>query len=172
MKALVIIDMLWDFIKPEGVLYCGKEAEKIIPEISKLKVEFRKEKLPVIYLCDSHEVEDEEFSLFPPHCLKGTKGAQIIEELTPEKEDLIIYKTKFSGFYHTELEKILKELKVTELYLTGVCTSICVMDTAKDAFYRGFKIVIPVKAVADFDEEFHRFALKRMEKIYGAKLLF
>ncbi|MCS7279263.1 MAG: cysteine hydrolase [Thermodesulfobacteriaceae bacterium] len=172
MKSLLIIDMLYDFIKPEGVLYCGKEAEKIIPEISKLKVEFRKEKLPVIYLCDSHEVEDEEFSLFPPHCLKGTKGAQIIKELAPEKEDLIIYKTKFSGFYQTELEKILKELKVTELYLTGVCTSICVMDTAKDAFYRGFKIVIPVRAVADFDEEFHRFSLKRMEKIYGAKLLF
>lgn len=172
MKALLIIDMLNDFVKPEGVLYCGEKAEKIIPEIIKLKREFKEKKFPIIYLCDSHTFEDEEFSLFPPHCIKGTPGAQVVEELTPEKEDFIVYKTKFSGFYLTDLEKILKELKVKELYLTGLCTSICVMDTAKDAFYRGFKVVIPVKAVADFDERFHQFALERMKKIYGAKLIF
>ncbi len=171
MRALLIIDMLNDFIKPYGALYCGKQAENIISEIMKLKREFKEKNFPIIYICDSHEVEDEEFLLFPPHCLKGSKGAQVVEELSPEEGAFIVYKNKFSGFYHTELEKILKELKVEELYLTGVCTSICVMDTAKDAFERGFRIVIPVRAVADFDERFHLFSLERMEKIYGAKLL-
>lgn len=171
MKALLIIDMLNDFIKPEGVLYCGKKAEEIITEIIKLKKEFKEKGYPVIYLCDSHDPNDEEFFAFPPHCLKGTKGAEIIDELSPDSTDLVIYKTRFSGFYKTNLFAILQSLKVKELYLTGVCTSICVMDTAADAFYRGFKIKIPVKAVADFDEKFHQFALERMEKIYKAELI-
>ncbi len=171
MKALLIIDMLNDFIKPEGSLYCGKMAEEIVPEISKLKKEFREKGYPIIYLCDAHDPNDEEFLAFPPHCLKDTKGAQIIDELAPNSNDLVIYKTRFSGFYKTNLFDVLKSLEIKELYLTGVCTSICIMDTAADAFYRGFKIKIPVKAVADFDENFHQFALKRMERIYKAELI-
>ena len=172
MKALLIIDMLNDFVKPDGVLYCGKKAEEIIPEIEKIKREFKKKGFPVIYLCDAHESQDEEFSAFPPHCIRGSKGAQVIDELTPASDDLVIYKTRFSGFYRTNLESILRSLGVKELYLTGVCTNICIMDTAADAFYRGFKVKIPVKAVADFDEEFHNFALKRLEKIYKAELIY
>lgn len=171
MKALLIIDMLNDFVKPDGALYCGKKAEEIISEIAKLKKEFKEQGYPVIYLCDAHEPEDEEFSAFPPHCIKGTKGAQVVEELSPDSTDLVIYKTRFSGFYRTNLEAILRSLGIKELYLTGVCTSICVMDTAADAFYRGFKIKVPIKAVADFDEEFHNFALKRLKKIYQADLI-
>jgi len=171
MKALLIIDMLNDFVKPEGALYCGKTAEEIIPEIAKLKKEFKEAGYPVIYLCDAHSPEDEEFSAFPPHCIRGTKGAQVVDELSPDSTDLVIYKTRFSGFYKTDLEAILRSLGIKELYLTGICTSICVMDTAADAFYRGFKIKIPVKAVADFNEEFHNFALKRLEKVYKAELI-
>jgi nicotinamidase-related amidase len=172
MKALLIIDMLNDFIKPDGALYCGKRAEEIIPEIERLKKEFKEKGYPIIYLCDAHDPNDEEFSAFTPHCIKGTKGAQVIDELSPAGDDLVIYKTRFSGFYRTDLEAVLRSLGVEELYLTGVCTSICVMDTAADAFYRGFKIKIPVKAVADFDEEFHNFALKRLEKVYKAELIY
>ena len=105
---------------------------------------------------------------FSTSLYKRTKGAEIINELSPEEGDFIIYKTRFSGFYKTDLEILLKKLNIKELYLTGVCTSIYVMDTAADAFYRGFKIKIPVKAVADFDEEFYKFVLKRLEKIYKA----
>lgn len=172
MKALLIIDMLNDFIKPEGVLYCGKKAEEIIPEITKIKKEFKEKGLPVIYLCDAHDPQDKEFEVFPPHCIRDSKGAQVVDELTPDSNDLVIYKTRFSGFYKTNLEDILKSLGIKELYLTGVCTSICIMDTAAEAFYRGFKIKIPVKAVADFDQEFHEFALKRLEKIYKAELIY
>jgi len=72
MKALLIIDMLNDFVKPDGVLYCGKKAEEIIPEIERIKREFKEKGFPVIYLCDAHESQDEEFSAFPPHCIRGS----------------------------------------------------------------------------------------------------
>jgi nicotinamidase-related amidase len=174
MKALLVIDMLNDFIEEKGVLYCGETARKIIPQVKKLIQDFLTSGEPVIYLCDSHEKDDEEFRLFPSHCVKGSWGAEVVEELKPEKDNPLVYvieKTRFSGFYKTELEELLKKLKVDELWLTGVCTSICVMDTAKDAYERGFKLTVVKDAVADFDPEFHQFALKRMERIYGAKIV-
>ncbi|RLG12775.1 cysteine hydrolase [Candidatus Pacearchaeota archaeon] len=175
MKALLIIDMLNDFIDEKGVLFCGESARQIIPEIKKLIEEFKKQNLPLIYICDSHQENDEEFTAFPPHCIKGTWGAEIISELKIEPKDYpkiyIIPKTRFSGFYKTNLENLLRDLKIKELWLTGVCTSICVMDTAKDAYERGYKIIIPVKAVADFDQDFHKFALERMKRIYKVKLI-
>ncbi len=174
MKALLVIDMLNDFIAEKGVLYCGESARKIIPRIKKLIQEFLSSKNPVIYLCDSHDPDDEEFKLFPAHCVKGSWGAEVVEELKPEKDNPFVYvieKTRFSGFYKTELEELLKKLGVDELWLTGVCTSICVMDTAKDAYERGFKLIVVKDGVADFDPEAHEFALKRMEKIYGAKII-
>ncbi len=174
MKALLVIDMLNDFVNEKGVLYCGEPSRKIIPQVKKLIQEFLSCGNPVIYLCDSHEKDDEEFKLFPSHCVKGSWGAEVVEELKPEKESSLLYiieKTRFSGFYKTGLEELLKKLGVDELWLTGVCTSICVMDTAKDAYERGFKLTVVKNAVADFDPEFHEFALKRMERIYGAKIV-
>ncbi len=171
MRALIVIDMLNDFLDPKGVLYCGEAARKIIPEIKALLAEFRQKKEPVIYVCDAHDPEDKEFEAFPAHCVKGTWGAEVIPELAPQPEDRLITKTRFDAFFRTELEDVLRELGVTEVWLCGVCTSICVMDTAAGAFYRGFKVVVPEKAVGDFDPEAHIFALKRMERIYKAKVI-
>ncbi len=170
-KALLVIDMLNDFLEPQGVLYCGDKVREIIPEVKSLVESFLKEDSEVIFICDSHREDDEEFKLFKPHCIKGTWGSQVIKELSPFLEKAKkVEKTRFSGFFKTELEEILRASGIEELWLTGVCTSICVMDTCKDAYERGFKIVIPVKAVGDFNPEFHEFALKRMEAVYGAKL--
>ncbi|OAQ21861.1 cysteine hydrolase family protein [Thermosulfurimonas dismutans] len=171
MRGLVVIDMLNDFMDPRGILYCGEAARKIIPEVKKLIEEFRSRKEPVIYVCDAHDPDDREFQAFPAHCVKGTWGAEVIPEIAPEPGDKVLPKTRFDAFFRTELEEVLKELEVTEVWLCGVCTSICVMDTAAGAFFRGFKVVVPKRAVGDFDPEAHAFALRRMERIYKAKVI-
>jgi len=171
MRALIVIDMLNDFMAPEGVLYCGDSVRGIIPEVKNLMESFRKRGEPVIYVCDAHDPDDQEFQAFPPHCVKGTWGAEILPEIAPQAGDRILEKTRFDAFFQTELEEVLKELGVTEVWLCGVCTSICVMDTAAGAFFRGFKVVVPQKAVGDFDPEAHEFALKRMERIYKARIV-
>lgn len=171
MPALLIIDMLNDFLDPKGALYCGDEVRQIIPTLTRRLAEFRERGRPVIYLCDQHTSDDEEFQAFPPHALKGSWGAEIIPELYPKEGEIVIPKTRFSGFYRTNLAEVLQELGVSEVHLTGVCTSICVMDTAAGAFYRNFKITVYQDCVGDFDAEMHRFALKRMERIYQAKIL-
>ncbi|MBX6422418.1 cysteine hydrolase family protein [Thermosulfurimonas sp. F29] len=170
MRALIVIDMLNDFVDPKGVLYCGETARRIIPRVKELVEEFRARGEPVIFVCDAHAPDDAEFAAFPAHCVRGTWGAEVVPDLAPGEGDRVIEKTRFDAFFRTELEEVLRELRVEEVWLCGVCTSICVMDTAAGAFFRGFRVVVPGDAVADFDPEAHAFALKRMERIYKAEI--
>lgn len=170
-KALLVIDMLNDFLDKKGALFCGPGARSIIPAVKSLAERFRKEKHPVIWLRDAHAPNDKEFELFAPHAVKGTWGSEIIPELSPPPEDLIVDKTRFTAFFGNNLARILEEAGPEEVWVSGVVTSICVMDTAGDLRNRDYPVVIPVDAVADFDPEFHDFALRRMKRVYGARLV-
>jgi nicotinamidase-related amidase len=109
--------------------------------------------------------------MFPRHCVTGTPGAQVIPELKPGPGDTIVRKTRFSAFYGTRLEEILKRNRVKRADVVGVCTSICVMDTVGDLRNRDYQVTVYKKGVADFDQKSHRFALQRMEKTYGAEVV-
>lgn len=170
-KAILVIDMLNDFIDPRGALYCGAEARKIIPAIRGLVDVFAAKNHLIVYLRDAHDPHDKEFELFPPHAVQGTWGSEIIPELTPPPGARVVDKTRFSGFYGNLLEKILAEHHPEEVWVSGVVTSICVMDTVGDLRNRDYAAVVPVSAVADFDPLYHEFALKRMERVYGARLV-
>jgi nicotinamidase-related amidase len=73
-KALIIVDMLNDFLRKNGALFCGEEARTIIPFIRALIDEYRREGGMIVYLCDSHRKDDREFDRFPPHCVMDTVG--------------------------------------------------------------------------------------------------
>ena len=171
MKALIVVDMLKDFIDEDGALYCGESARKIIPFIQERIKEVRKEAGVIIFLKDTHKEDDLEFKMFPKHCVEGSDGAKIIDELEVRENDIIIPKTRYSGFYGTNLDGVLKENGVDEVEVAGVCTSICVMDTVGGLRNRDYSVVVWKKGVADFDNEAHRFSLMRMEKTYGASVL-
>ncbi len=170
-NALIVIDMLVDFIDRDGALYCGRTAEKIVPRILRKIQRAREAGDLVIYVADSHRPDDREFERFPKHCVKGTPGASVISDLKPRRGDRIVRKPGLSAFYRTRLESILKEKKIRSVEVVGVCTSICVMDTVGGLCYRGYPTIVDKKAVADFDRKFHEFALQRMEKTYGAKIV-
>ena len=169
-KALIIADMLNDFIDKNGALYFGDTARSIIPFIQERLEAFRNRGDLVIYLQDSHDKNDKEFEMFPSHCVSGTRGNEIIHELTPKPGEKIIPKKRYGGFYGTDLESILESAGVDDVEVVGVCTSICVMDTVGGLGNRDYKITVPVKGVADFNPEFHEFALKRMKQLYGASV--
>lgn len=170
-QALIIIDMVNDFIHPDGALYCGKRAEKIVPVISEQLERCRKAGDAVIYLQDSHAANDKEFEKFPSHCVTGTWGNRIIDALEPANDERVLAKTRYSGFYGTDLDRVLTQLKPNRVIVVGVCTSICVMDTVGGLVNRDYSVSVPANAVADFDSEAHIFSLKRMEKIYGAQIV-
>src|SRR3972149_4392429 len=100
-KALLIIDMLNDFVLPGSPLEVP-DTRKIIPNIQREIAKARQEGNAVIYVCDTHDPNDKEFSKFnwPPHAVIGTQGAKVIDELKPQKGDIIIEKTSYSGFYN------------------------------------------------------------------------
>jgi nicotinamidase-related amidase len=163
--------MLKDFIDKEGVLYVGHSGEAIVPFVRQKIQEFREQKEPAIFICDNHQKDDREFEMFPPHCIAGTPGSDIIRELDVKNDDKIIRKRRYSAFFGTDLDLFLREKGIDELYLVGVCTNICVLYTAADARNLGYKVNVYRDGVASFDEESHKFALKEMEKTLGCMIL-
>ncbi len=171
-ETLLIIDMLNDFVL-EGAPLEVPETRKVIPAIKKEIENARAKGGPVIYVCDAHEKDDKEFSKFgwPAHAVKGTKGAEIVDELKPEEGNIIIEKTTYSGFYDTELGETLKKLKANTLRLTGCVTHICVMFTASDAVLRDYKVVVVENGVAGLSKEDHDAALRIMKNVLGIKVV-
>ena len=168
-RCLIVVDMLNDFIREDGALYCGDAARVIIPQVKKRIAATRRAKGEVVFLCDAHQQHDPEFKRFPPHAVKGTAGAQIIDEIQVKPRDSVVQKRRLSGFYGTRVASVLKEVKPDVVDVVGVCTSICVMDLVTGLRTRGYEVVVHRDAVADFDREAHDFALRHMAKVWGAK---
>lgn len=171
MRALIIIDMLKDFIEDDGALATGEAGKEIIPFIQRKTEEFRKKGYPIIYVCDNHEPDDKEFEMFPPHCIAGSRGSEIIDELVVESGDKIIKKRRYSAFFGTDLDLYLREKEVDEIYLVGVNTNICVLYTAADGRNINYKVNIFKNGVAAFDPDAHRFALQEAQSTLGCGIL-
>jgi nicotinamidase/pyrazinamidase len=169
-KALLVIDMLNDFVL-EGAPLKIPHVEKIIEPVKRETEKARNEGYPVIYLCDSHNKNDREFKMFPPHAVKNTEGSKIIEELKPQGTDIILRKSTFSAFFGTDLDKVLKRLNIKKLIFTGVATSICVLYTVVDALMRDYGVYIVEDAVIGLNPEDHRFALKQMERVLKVNII-
>jgi nicotinamidase/pyrazinamidase len=163
--ALIIADMLNDFIDPNGALYVGPAGRDLIPFVVKKAEETRAQGGVVILVCDAHAPDDREFDQFGTHAVQDSWGSEIIPELPFFPEDYRVDKTRYSALFKTELEEILKREGVSDTAILGVCTSICVMFTAIDLLDRGFHCRVYQDGVADFDPEAHAFALQHMQKL-------
>jgi len=166
--AIIVIDIIKDFTT--GVL--GSErARGIIPRVKRLLDEAREKGVPIVYVTDAHIEDDREFQLWPRHAVDGTPGAEIVEELQPQPGDYHLKKRRYSAFYATGLDALLRELGVDTVILTGLVTNICVQHTAADAFFRGYRVVVVEDCVEALSDEAHRGALRYMREIYGAEVV-
>jgi len=170
-EALLIIDMLNDFVL-KGAPLEVPETRKVIPNIIREIDKARNDGNVIVYICDTHAPDDVEFSKFgwPPHAVKGTKGAEVIDELKPQKSDVIIEKTTYSGFYKSGLDDTLRKLSIDNLRLTGCVTHICVMFTASDAVLRDYKVTVVEDSVAGLTKEDHDAAIRIMKNVLGVKI--
>jgi nicotinamidase/pyrazinamidase len=170
-KALLVIDMLNDFLDPGGSLYVGAQAREIIPFVARKIAEFRAPGRVVIFVGDTHVPDDPEFGAFPAHAIKGSWGAGIIPELTPAPGDLQVEKTRHSAFDRTNLDDILRQEQVEEVQVVGVLTSVCVLATVQDLFHRKLPGLVHRQGVADSDPETHAAALQKMQQVLGATVV-
>lgn len=173
-RVLMVVDMLSDFISPGGPMFCGEQAREITPFVVKKVKEFVDAKLPIIFIMDAHDPEDLEFKRFPVHCVYGTPGAQLIKDIADEIEEysfaMKVHKSRFSGFFRTNLNVILRDLEPDQVEVVGVCTNICVLYTVEEMVNRDYKVIVFKDGVSSFDLEAHAWALKQMETVLGAEI--
>ena len=171
-KVLLVVDMLEGFLRPQYKLYCGKQAEEIIPFVKSKVEEYAKSGELVIFIADNHDPDDLEFKRFPPHCIKGTKEAEVIDEQKGiAKPEVLVPKRRFSGFFETNLDQILAQEKPELVEVVGICTNICVLYTVEELANRDYKIRVYKNGVASFDQQAHEWALKQMESVLGAEIV-
>lgn len=180
-RALINVDYTYDFVAADGALTCGEPGQAIEGRMVELTKEFIERNDFVVLAIDMHKQGDTlhpETKLFPPHNIEGTAGRKLYGALDAVyqtyKNDENIYwmdKTRYSAFAGTDLELALRARGITELHLVGVCTDICVLHTAVDAYNKGFELVIHADAVASFDPEGHAWALRHFKGTLGATIL-
>jgi nicotinamidase/pyrazinamidase len=168
-SVVLVSDMVKGYLEKGHALYCGRAARGIIPNIQRLLQKEVAAGSTIFYVNDEHMPDDEEFKLLPQHCIAGSDEIEIIPELA-DYPGQIIHKTRYSAFWETTLDEKLQELKPDKIIICGVCTDICVLFTTADAVYRGYRVDIPVDCVASYDEAAHEFALKHMQKLFGASM--
>ncbi|WP_268626756.1 cysteine hydrolase family protein [Paenibacillus alvei] len=180
-KALINIDYTKDFVAADGALTCGAPGQAIEGRMTEITKMFIQNGDFVVFAIDIHKENDAfhpETKLFPPHNIEGTEGRKLfgqLEELYQANKDANnVYwmdKTRYSAFAGTDLELLLRARGINELHLVGVCTDICVLHTAVDAYNKGFNIVVHEDAVASFDAEGHVWALRHFKGSLGAVIV-
>ncbi|WP_072061402.1 cysteine hydrolase family protein [Xenorhabdus khoisanae] len=172
MKALIVIDMLNDFVT--GALANEESALKIIPVIQRtINYARSRNDWLVVYANDAHCASDQEIDIWGEHALAGTRGAEVVAELAPigAAREIISPKHFYSAFDGTDLEEVLKQYGVKEVVLTGQHTHCCVQHTAYGAFIRGYDIKVLSDAVCVFPGVDQNTALNYLKNMYNAEII-
>lgn len=143
--AVLVVDMVNDFCKPGGAMMLPG-ADVLYPKQRAVIDAARAAGAPVIWIHDSHRRnmrQDREFLKRTPHCIEGTWGVEIVEELGARADEIHVIKHRFSGFFQTDLDLVLKDMLCDQLVIFGVVTNICVRSTVHDAFFNGYEVVVP-----------------------------
>lgn len=172
-SAVLVVDLANDFVYSGGTIADagGEEyqqrAQAMLPRLRRLLDAARAAGVTVIYATDAHTPDDVELEKWPPHAMKGTAEAEIVEEVAPQSGDLVLEKRTYSPFMNPHLEQELKERGIKRLYVTGLHTDCCARHTSGDAFQRGYDLVWVTDALQAFTEEAHETGLEYFETWYA-----
>jgi nicotinamidase-related amidase len=176
--ALLVIDIQHEFIDEDGAVFCvgGKE---MLPKVKKLIESCRTAGIPVVYTQEVHrpsridmgrELDGNE----PDHCLIGTRGVEIVEEIAPLPDDIIVTKPRYDAFLNTDLEYVLNGLGVLPhdtLILCGDATNVCVHYTGAGAHQRDYRIKVVEDCCAGSSVAEHEAALTQLDYLQnGARV--
>ena len=165
--AILVVDMLNDFVT--GSLGCDR-ARDIVPATAKLLDAARAAGVPVVFCNDAHLPGiDRELKIWGDHAIVGTPGAEVIPELELCDKDFVVPKRRYSGFFQTDLDILLKELGVKTVIMTGLHAHMCVRHTSADAFCLGYDVVVAKEATNSFTEADYQGGLEYLKTCYGAE---
>jgi nicotinamidase-related amidase len=160
--ALLVIDMQRFFLDPDSPSFtCGGLA--ILPNLKKVMHAFRQAGLPVIFTRHVHNPDRSDAGIlgwwWEGMCLEGSPESEIHEAISPQSHEKVIFKHRYSAFYNTGLEIILRGLKVEDIVITGVMTNMCCESTARDAYYRDYRVHFLADGTGSITEEMHTASL-------------
>lgn len=176
--ALIIVDMQNIWVHPRGARYLPM-SEDIVPKIQELLRFCRARQVPVVYLHttkrkdladagvfadikpQTHDAEDE-WSNF-----EGSPGAELYEPVKPAAGDILVKKFRYSGFYGTQLENLLRALGRDTIAIAGVATNVCCDSTARDGAMRDFKVLFLSDCNASFSQQEQEATLNNFDKHFG-----
>jgi nicotinamidase-related amidase len=172
MKLLIIIDMLNGFCRKGFPLSLPDSTSDIEKYIANRIIQIQNEGGKTIFVCDSHTKDDPEIgNPYPPHCMKGTVEAEIIDELKSfSVKSFVLKKNTLSIFFNTGLEKLLLKIKPTEIEVTGVCTDICDLFAVYELRIRGYNVLVSEKGVLPLDSMKQKEYLDYFKFRLGARI--
>jgi nicotinamidase-related amidase len=148
--ALVVVDMQNDFVHHGGSMPVP-EAKATIPAIRALLEDARAHGMRVVYSQDTHREGDPEWRIWPEHARDGSWGWEIVAELAPAPDDVVLRKLRYDAFYGTPLDHLLRLWGVETLVICGTVANISVHYTAASAALRWYDVVIPRDAISALD---------------------
>jgi nicotinamidase/pyrazinamidase len=174
-KVIIVVDVLNGFCRWGNL--ASARLGSVVPAIRDyLERETATGAVPV-FLADTHRPDDPEFEMFPPHCVEGSGEERVVDELQEFiPRGVLVPKSRYSGFYGTDLEGILAGLLPDVVEVVGVCTDICVLHTVADLRNRDYAVVVRPDLVATYDTPGHNgdavdaFALDHMRDVLGARI--
>jgi len=167
--CIIVVDMQNDFVNPKGKLFVSSAA-KTIPAIKKLLEKARGHNVKVFYTMDTHMKDDIEFKIWGEHTVENTWGWQIVDELKPNENDIIVRKLRYDGFFGTPLDHLLRIHGIENVIIVGTVANICVLHTAGSAALRGYKIIVPVDGISALNEFDYYLSLRQIEFLYRGTL--
>jgi nicotinamidase-related amidase len=162
--ALVVIDMQQD-------LCCdvrrADKVEEMLPTLHRAVDLFYQHQQPVIYTQMLLPIDDAQFKRFGDrYCIEGTAGAELIKQVYPLRGP-VVTKRKHSAFFETELDDLLRRNAVETVFLAGLQTQICIMTTAADANFRGYRPIVIEDCVVSTRDPTKQAALEWIAKYVG-----
>ncbi|RTQ90802.1 cysteine hydrolase family protein [Lysinibacillus telephonicus] len=178
--ALIVVDVQNDFCDQNGAL--GKQGadtsmvKEMILNLQNLIHSARELNLPIIFIQTIHEdATDSEAWVSRGNtknvehnqvCRKNTWGADF-HVVAPLETETIVIKHRYSAFYNTRLDSILRTFGINNLLFTGVATNVCVDSTARDGFMRDYHITMISDCCAAYSEQAHLAALQNIDSHFG-----
>jgi ureidoacrylate peracid hydrolase len=166
--ALLVVDMQKFFLDPLSPTFtCGGLA--ILPNVQRLISVFRATGSPVIYTRHVHHPDGLDAGImkwwWQGMCIEGSPESEVHGDIAPLPTEKVISKHRYSAFYNTDLETVLRCLKVEDLVIAGIMTNMCCESTARDAYYRDYRVFFPADGTGSINEEMHLASLLNLS--YG-----
>ncbi|MGH3585343.1 MAG: cysteine hydrolase family protein [Pseudonocardia sp.] len=157
--AMIVVDMQNDFVA-DGAALQSKQALAMVSELADTLSFCRTHGIKVVYTAHVHREDGSDMGLYddlyPPIAersalVDGTEGADIHPGLTPARGEHVIKKHRYSGFFATDLDLVLREWGVDTVVISGTTTENCCHATARDAMFRNYRVAFLSDATGTFD---------------------